>query len=234
MSAIYNIYCDESCHLEHDGQSVMVLGAVWCLAEKTREIALNIREIKLKHGLPKDFETKWTKVSQGKIDYYLDLVDYFFYDDNLHFRALVIPEKNKLRHDKLLQTHDTWYYKMYFDLLKVIFNPHDAYNVYLDIKDTRSGQKVAKLHDVLCNNAYDFERKMIEKLQIVRSNEVEQIQLADLLIGAVGYVNRGLKENSAKVAIVKRIQEISGYNLMQSNLLRETKVNIFIWQAVEL
>jgi hypothetical protein len=22
----YNIYCDESCHLEHDGSSVMVLG----------------------------------------------------------------------------------------------------------------------------------------------------------------------------------------------------------------
>jgi len=28
MSLIYNIYCDESCHLEHDRQPVMVLGAI--------------------------------------------------------------------------------------------------------------------------------------------------------------------------------------------------------------
>ena len=27
---IYNIYGDESCHLEHDGQKVMGLGAVIC------------------------------------------------------------------------------------------------------------------------------------------------------------------------------------------------------------
>ncbi len=30
MSTIYNIHCDESAHLEHDRQGVMVLGAVWC------------------------------------------------------------------------------------------------------------------------------------------------------------------------------------------------------------
>lgn len=26
----YNVYCDESCHLEHDGQKTMGLGAVVC------------------------------------------------------------------------------------------------------------------------------------------------------------------------------------------------------------
>ena len=38
MSEAVNVYCDESCHLEHDRQSVMVLGAVWCLEEKARGI----------------------------------------------------------------------------------------------------------------------------------------------------------------------------------------------------
>ena len=28
MSAIHNIYCDESCHMEHDHQRFMVLGGV--------------------------------------------------------------------------------------------------------------------------------------------------------------------------------------------------------------
>jgi len=30
MRDTYNIYCDESCHLEHDGIPTMVIGAVWC------------------------------------------------------------------------------------------------------------------------------------------------------------------------------------------------------------
>jgi len=28
MTTIFNVYCDESCHLEHDRQPVMVLGAI--------------------------------------------------------------------------------------------------------------------------------------------------------------------------------------------------------------
>lgn len=34
MSTVYNLYCDESCHLENDGQKAMVLGAVWCPDDK--------------------------------------------------------------------------------------------------------------------------------------------------------------------------------------------------------
>jgi hypothetical protein len=35
MSQVLNVYCDESCHLENDHQTAMVLGAVWCPFEKT-------------------------------------------------------------------------------------------------------------------------------------------------------------------------------------------------------
>ncbi len=28
MSQVFNIYCDESCHLENDRQKAMVLGAI--------------------------------------------------------------------------------------------------------------------------------------------------------------------------------------------------------------
>ena len=43
---LYNVYCDETCHLEHDGINVMVLGAVWCPQNKLKEINQRIREIK--------------------------------------------------------------------------------------------------------------------------------------------------------------------------------------------
>jgi len=50
MTDRIRIYCDESCHLEHDHIPVMVLGGVWCPAIKSREIAENIRKIKAVHG----------------------------------------------------------------------------------------------------------------------------------------------------------------------------------------
>lgn len=231
MSNVYNVYCDESCHLEHDQQHTMVLGAVWCPLDKSREIAERIREIKARHELPPTFEIKWTKVSPAKVDFYRDLLDYFFDEDDLHFRALIIPDKSLLRHEEFGQDHDTWYYKMFFDMLKVLLSPDHRYRIYLDVKDTRSAEKVRHLHDVLANNMYDFRREILERVQTVRSHEIEQMQLADLLIGAISYANRDLHGNSAKVALVEHMRERSGYALTRTTLLGERKVNLFRWEA---
>ena len=38
MREIVNIYCDESCHLQNDGESVMAIGAVYCPAAKKKKI----------------------------------------------------------------------------------------------------------------------------------------------------------------------------------------------------
>jgi hypothetical protein len=233
MGQVFNIYCDESCHLEHDQQDVMVLGAVWCPLEKVNTIKVRLREIKMRHEMSPDFEIKWTKVSPGKKQFYLDVMDYFFDCDDLHFRALIVPAKSKLQHEMFGQSHDDWYYKMYFEMLKVILSPEASYRIYLDVKDTRSATKVTKLHDVLCNNIYDFSRQVIERVQTVRSHEVEILQLADLLIGGISYVNRGLSANTGKQSIVLRMQKRSGYSLTRTTLLRENKVNLLAWRASE-
>ena len=80
-------------------------------------------------------------MSAAKLDLYLDLIDYFFDDDDLNFRVLV-ADKSILDHGAFNQSHDEWYYKMYFDMLKVIFDPECRYRIYLDIKDTQGGEKV--------------------------------------------------------------------------------------------
>lgn len=233
MTQTYNIYCDESGHIENDNLQVMVLGGVWCSLEKTRKITVRVKEIKVRHGLAKDFEVKWTKISPSKISLYMDLVDYFFDTDDLHFRAVVIPDKSLLRHSEYGQTHDDWYYKMYFEMLKLIIDPTSRYRIYLDIKDTRGGSKVEKLHEVLANAQYDFSRQIIERIQIVRSQEVQVLQIADLLIGAVSYANRELSTSSAKLDLIARIKERSGYSLKRSTLLKESKFNLLRWRASE-
>lgn len=229
MSQAFNIYCDESCHLENDRQKVMVLGAVWCPVEKSRMIAEQIRHLKVAHGLAPDFEIKWTKVSPAKVAFYQAVLDYFFEEEALHFRAWVISDKTRLRHTDFGQDHDTWYYKMMFGLLEPLLSPESRYRIYLDQKDTRSADKVKNLHEVLCNNLYDFDRKIIDWVQVVESRAVEQLQLTDLLIGAIGYANRELAANAGKQALVRRLRERSKYSLTRTTLLREPKLNIFIW-----
>lgn len=231
MSQTFNIYCDESCHLENDGQKAMVLGALWCSVEKRKEASERIRDIKRKHGLGDKFEAKWTKISPAKKAFYMDVLDYFFDDDDLHFRAVIIPNKQSLNHQSFHQSHDDWYYKMYFVLLKTIFEPQAHYRVYIDIKDTLGHQKVTKLHEVLCNNAYDFSQRMIERVQRIHSHESELLQLSDMLIGALSYLHRGLKENAAKTALIRRIRERSHYDLTRNTLLRESKFNLLIWNG---
>jgi hypothetical protein len=231
MPQIYNVYCDESCHLENDGHKAMVLGAVWCPEGKRREISDRLREIKCKHGLGAKFEIKWTKVSLSKVQFYQDILDYFFDDDDLHFRGVIVPDKAQLDHLKFEQTHDDWYYKMYFTMLKTIFDPESSYRIYIDIKDTLGVRKVGKLHEVLCNNAMDFSRQMISRIQQVHSDEVEQLQLADLLIGSLSYFHRGLTTNKAKQQLIKRIQARSGYELTRTTLAREDKFNLLVWNG---
>ena len=235
MSETFNIYCDESCHLEHDRQSAMVLGAVWCPESQRASVARAIRELKTTHRLASSFEVKWTKVSPAKLDFYLALIDLFFSDPRLHFRGIVIPDKSKLDHSAFDQSHDDFYYKMYFQLLKVIFESGNRYRIYLDIKDTRSQQKVTKLHDYLANAQYDFNKEMVEWIQQVHSHEIEQLQLADVLIGALGYLHRGLQTSPAKQALIERIKAKSGFSLCRSTLPSEKKFNVFVWtpQAVE-
>lgn len=234
MAETYNIYCDESCHLEHDGRKVMVLGAVWCPAGKVREVAVRLREIKTKHGLKPFVEAKWTKVAPKiSLSFYLDYVDYFFDDDDLHFRGLFVRDKTVLDHGRFRQSHDDWYYKMYFDLLKVIISPEAHYRVFLDYKDTNGAAKSAKLREVLCNNVYDFSREIVEPIQLARSHEIELLQMADVLIGAVGYASEGLATSAAKLALIDRIRKRSGYVLTKSTLLREMKFNLLRWEAKE-
>ncbi len=234
MTVLYNVYCDESCHLQNDHIKVMVLGAIWCPKEDLRSINQRIAEIKVKHKVKPGTEVKWIKVSPARLKLYLELVDYFFDNQDLHFRGILVPDKGLLDHELFGQTHDTWYYKMYFGMLKTIFDPTGRYRIYLDEKDTIGAKKVRHLHEVLCNSRYDFNRKIIERVQTVRSHELQILQICDIIIGAIGYANRRLSTSQAKLKIVDRIRERSGYTLNRTTLLKENKINLLVWEPKEL
>lgn len=233
----YNVYCDESCHLEHDKSKAMSLGAIWCPKNKVREMSKRLVEVKGKHGIPKDAEVKWTKISPCNLPLYIDIIDYFFDDDDLSFRGLIVPDKTTLRHSDFNQTHDEFYYKMYFTMLKAIFKRDSHYYVYIDIKDTHSGENAKKLHNVCANDAYDFSHDIVRNVQPIRSEEVQLMQLVDILTGAIAFRHNHssvTKSTSrSKIAVVNRIIERSGISLTKTTLASERKMNLLVWRPNE-
>ena len=97
---LYNVYCDETCHLINDGINVMVLGAIWCPQTKIKEINDRIKEIKVRNGVSEIMELKWTKISPAKIDLYKDLVNYFFDDNDIYKNTLEYLNENNLKLNK--------------------------------------------------------------------------------------------------------------------------------------
>ncbi|MFN2268319.1 MAG: DUF3800 domain-containing protein [Desulfonatronovibrio sp.] len=228
MSLIYNVYCDESCHLENDKQPIMLLGAVWCQQNAVEGLSKEMQGIKEKHQALG--ELKWSKVSAARQEFYLELVDWFFANELLHFRGLVVLNKNQLNHEKFNRgSHDDFYYKMYFSLLSKILNPGQSYNIYLDIKDTRSRLKLQKLKEVLCYDKYDFTSQMIGQLQNIRSHESQLLQLCDFFLGALSYTHRRLTSNAAKLKIISHLESKLGRSMMSSTPLIEDKFNLFLF-----
>lgn len=233
MSEI-NIYCDESSHLSYDNEKYMILGAVSCNLGARKRICKDIKKIKQRHNISVDSEMKWTKISNSKVLLaYLELVEYFFKEPNLRFRGL-IAEKDNLDNDKYNDgSYNNWYYKMYYLLLNQLLTPPYSYRIFIDIKDTKGSKNVDKLKEVLCNNIYDYKNEILKDVKQIRSDEVEIMQITDVLIGALNYINNGnydKKINVGKKEVINKIIELSGCNLRTSTPYSWNEFNLFIWK----
>lgn len=219
MSKTFNLYCDESTHLENDGKPYLLIGSVCSPYNQVKRHIERIKQIKEKHHF--FAEIKWVKVSNSQHAFYKDLIDYFF-DSDLTFRCVVV-RKDKIKNEAFDQDFDTFYYKMYYQLLNHKIDSLNAYNVYLDIKDTLSADKVNRLKGIL-NTQFGVFRNV----QNIRSNESPLMQVTDVLIGAINYhLNDSEKHVKAKNQLIQRIQSNSGQTLNASSRYVESKMNLF-------
>ncbi len=218
MTKTFNFYCDESCHLEKDGAPFMLIAYVSSAYNQVKMHNDNIRKIKQKHNL--HTEAKWSSISKSSYPFYSEMIDYFFATD-LQYRAIVI-DKSQLKHENFNQSHDDFYYKMYFQLLSKKIEPEFNYNIYLDIKDSRSAKKVNGLRKYLNGNFI-----AVRNLQNIRSHESELMQLTDIITGAIGYYLRGFNKVIAKNKIIEKIQLHSKLPLNSSTAKDSQKFNLF-------
>jgi hypothetical protein len=197
----------------------MLLGCVSVAYNQLKRHTERINAIKSKYNFYG--EIKWTGVSSSMHLFYKDLLEYFF-DTDIRFRAVVV-DKTQIKNDKFSQDFDTFYYKMYYQLLIHRKNTEYSYNVYLDIKDTLSSNKVNKLKEIL-NTKYGVFRNV----QNIHSKESIMMQITDFLMGAVSYeLNNDEKKVLAKRQIIEKIKQQSKQNLIASSNYTEKKLNLF-------
>ena len=226
----YNVYCDESCHLKINDSKYMLIGAIYCPKFKVKKTNEYIEHLKKNYNLSDKIELKWNKVDKKTEKLYLDIITYFFNNDDLKFRVIVI-DQTKLNHEKYNQTENDFYHKAYYEMLKYIIIPGNSYNIYPDIKDTNSYYYHQIMLEYLRLKMADTNKKTIKKVQPIRSYEAPILQINDILIGALSYHYRGLSKNSIKLNIVNEINKLYQNDFDVSSYYNNTKFNIFIWRS---
>jgi len=233
--ATFHLYCDESRHLPYDRESCFLFGLLSCPAEKVKAAHAELSDLWKAHSLPPHFESKWTKVSPGKLDFYMALVDWFFNAEGVSFRTLILPDKQRLYAALPDESRDYLYYRLYYQLLRGAIEPENRYRVFMDLKDTRGREKRKQLEQLLHQDADDDDGKIVENLQHVRSHHVRLLQVCDLLLGATGFARREqqAKESTAKRALVSAIEEKLGQSLTMDTPPGTERINLLTWHDRE-
>lgn len=219
---IYKIYCDESCHMQHDGTDVMVLGALCCTTEKAESLTRHIKWLRHKHNYKPEF--KWSKLNKTQWSLYQDLIDLVMQHSDLQFKATIVKNKQFLDHATYnANSHNTFYYKMLYYTVRDFLDPQHQYRIYLDYMDTLGAEKSKKLAEILQPKCASM------STTIIQSYESQLIQLCDLLIGAIAYKNRQdiAHQSEIKNQFVSYLEAKLGYTLSSNTAPWEKHFNLF-------
>lgn len=229
-----NFYCDESCYIQKDGNSVMALASVFCSDYRIKNIKKDINNIKIKHGFPTNFEIKWTKLGAKTVNLYKDIIKYIASKNSkINVRILFTMDKENL--DFNLYPHldySRWFQIMYFNLLKTPMELIEGipnlynYGLFLDKKDSHSKEDAKKLTENLIKKLHTFSQITYD---VYNSKDIILIQIADLFAGATSYKNRKLK-NKYKLEIISLIEQSYNVKLNKSTKKDKLRFNIFEWK----
>ncbi len=225
--ASYEIYCDESRQeLFYDkdktSSGFALIGGIWLDAAHRASVKAEIKSIRAKHNLYSEF--KWTKVSERYIGFYMDLISYFFREDALRFRTIVLKntELDSVKfHDG---DNELMFYKFYYQLIKHWLEDGNTYRVFVDLKTNRKRDRLEVLRKYL---QWSNLAASIEHLQALPSVQVDLIQLADLLLGAVGARANGHTESKAKGQLLSHAEACLKHPLGNPTDRCDEKFNVF-------
>ena len=222
------VYCDESRPVTIFGdESVdqyMVIGGIWFPSSERKKIKNKIKYLKKTYNVHGEF--KWNKVSPSKIEFYKELIDYFFQNKHIRFRCIVV-DSSAVDLEKYHQSDgELGFYKFYYFMLYKWFDWDETYRIYLDNKQNKMSSRIPDLERIL--NYASFAK--VSSVLSIDSKESVFVQYADLLIGAVGYVFNEYYNadysSDAKNELIELIEEYLDHAI-QPTYGSERKFNVF-------
>ncbi len=220
----YEIYCDESCWealYDKDAHDYAAIGGIWIPAEERQLIKEKISQLKSKYALYG--EMKWNKISPKSFELYREMIELFFNNDKIRFRAICIHAK-ELNHERFNNgSGELGFYKFYFLLIHHWMRMENSYQIFLDYKVNGYQHRVKELGTFL-NNTSAAE---LTQIQALPSEESVLIQFADVLTGAVASAfNHETVVSESKRNIINLIEKKIGHNICATGI-KEPKFNVF-------
>lgn len=217
-----HIYCDES---RQTADRYMVIGGL--IAARENEDAFMQAMNLYRQSNNMKSELKWTKVSGQKLEEYRALIDLFFSVNRaFHFKAIVVDTQEMDNRQYNKSDAELGFYKLMYQFLLHSFGeylqPDDKCIVFLDYRTT-SIYKLSTLCAVLNNGLkkkYKLPTPPVKNIQALDSKSSDFIQVADVIMGAIGYEMNGAHTRTdakrSKILLAEYIAKKAGLvNLQQ-------------------
>lgn len=209
---LIKVYCDES---RQTAARYMLLGGIWIPSWHEEEANNKCCAFRNDNGMWGHM--KWTKVKKQKIQEYKDFINIFFEQMNARraaFRCMVI-DTNQLDIKKYSKgDEELQFYKLYYLYLLNKLDKCYRNLVFLDPRQDKKKTRLSTLKIVLNRGAkkkFNIDYNLVSNVEPKPSAESNFIQMADILMGAVGFHWNVLHlKESASEAKIEMANHIAG------------------------
>ena len=225
----FEVYCDESGQelfgTRPTGEHYVLIGSLWIRTANRKAYKDHIAELRREHKVGGEF--KWTRVSPSRLNFYLQLVRFFFeQSDEMRFRGIVLraDEMDAVRFHE--SDNELMFYKFYYQALHHWILDFNRYRVFVDTKTNRVHNRIPILEKCL---RYANISSIVD-VQALPSHEVDLLQLVDVLMGAVSYKFHRRDTSAAKIGVLAEIERRLGKEIGPT-WRSENKFNVFLFKS---
>ncbi len=159
----------------------MAIGGLWVPRDQKAKLTKTLRQTFRSNNIHS--EVKWSKTSARYLDAYKRAVDFFFEQQSLRFRVIVVDQQRVNVKKYHGGDDELGFYKFYYQMLIKWIEPRNEYLILLDFKQNKGADRYTELRKILRSAAPAW--TTINDLTVIDSSVTPLAQLTDLFTGAV-------------------------------------------------
>lgn len=238
MNDMRYIFIDES---RISQSRFQLFGSLWIPRDRQADFRARFWKLWDQEFPSRKSELKWTKVSKSKLRVYKKFVDFFAEFPHVDFRCVVLDTHTIDYREYHDGDEELGFYKfLYFFLSRNIEKDYkhrdikNAHQIFLDRRRRENGAEIGRLEDlkkVLNNRLGDtcvhIKVPCVRNVEATDSRESPEIQIVDVLTGAVGYAWEGFQTSVHKLDLIRHIENLFGLRLKEPTPYLSERINIW-------